>query len=184
MFILINDAGKERDFRFVRELNILEDIYDIEREVWVKFVTNLRREDGSKARGGYGQGQMCASGDYQWHVIYIDDALDLIEAATVLLHEYAHVLSQQDHGYTMYELWRSYLREEFRRRWEDVIGEEDKDDDRGRVVVVGEVCDCKEGGHVQDGHHRCGQEDRKDDCSVRGSGRGSRRGCDKHCKDH
>lgn len=183
MFILINRAGQERDFRFVRELNILEDIYNIDQEVWVQFVPNLHKQDGKKARGGYGQGQMCPTGNYQWHIIYIDDALDLIEAATVLVHEYAHVLSQQNHDFTMYELWRSYLREEFRRRWKDVIGEEDKDDDRGRVIVVGEVCDCEQEQHLQDGHSGCGQKDCKDDCNVRGSGRGSKRRCDKDCND-
>jgi hypothetical protein len=166
MFILVNNENKEREFRFVRELNILEDIYDIDGEVWVIFVPNLRKPDGTKVRGGYGQGKMRHSGDYQWHIIYIDDAINLIEAATVLIHEYAHILSQQNHGFTMYELWRSYLRKEFRRRWEDVIGEKDTDDDRGRVVVVGEVCNCEQVEHVQDGHIGCGQKDCQNECSV------------------
>ena len=182
MFRLVDNIPNEREFRFVRELNILEDIYKIDADIWVIFRPGIQKGNGDKARGAYARGQIPATGMYDWHIIFIDDKLDIIEAATVLIHEYAHILSQQNHEFTMYELWRSYLRQEFRRRWKDVIGEEDTDDDRGRIVVVGKVCSGGIDEHLQELDSGSGQTDCENECAVRGSGRSTKRRCPKHCK--
>lgn len=134
--------GKEVAFNFHIPMNILEDIYWIDEPVWVKFVDDLRMPDGRKVRGGCGWIPLpLKAGGYRLtHSIVIDSGCDMIEAATVLIHEYAHLLSQQNHGFLMYELWREYLREEFKRRWDNAIGKEDWEADRGRTFVAGKVC--------------------------------------------
>jgi len=123
-------------------MNIVEDTWRVDEPVVVKFVDDLRMPDGTKVRGGCGWSFLALKkgGCRQTHTIVIDSGCDFIEAATVLIHEYAHFLSQQDHDFLMYELWREYLREEFQRRWYNAIGKEDWEADRGRTFVVGEVC--------------------------------------------
>ena len=141
MFIYIQDIEVEVDFNMDVIMNILDDVHDSTVPIFVKFISDLKREDGHKARGGYGQGLLpTRKGPAQVHIIYINADCDMIETATVLIHEYAHVLSQQNHDFLMYELWKEYLREEFKRRWDNAIGKENWEDDRGRTFVVGEVC--------------------------------------------
>jgi hypothetical protein len=123
-------------------MNIVEDIYWIDEPVIVKFVDDLHNPDGIKSRGGCGWTVLpMKDGSYRFtHCIVLDSDLDFVEAATVLIHEYAHLLSQADHGFLMYELWREHLREEFKRRWDNADGKEDWDADRGRTFLVGDVC--------------------------------------------
>jgi hypothetical protein len=131
-------------------MNIVEDIYSIDETIYVYMCENVCMPDGTSVRGGYGlMYGVTKDGPVQTHVITIDISCDFIEAATVLIHEYAHVLSQQNHDFLMYELWREYLREEFRReylreefqrRWYNAIGKEDWETDRRGTIVVGEVC--------------------------------------------
>jgi len=151
MLYLVDDAVTTRNYTFTRELNIVEEIYSVEPYVFVRFIPDMKKPDGTKVRGGYALGLIpTTEGAVPAHIIYIDSDLDVIEAATVLVHEYAHVLSQQNHGFVMYELWRDYLREQFKRRWHDVIDQENRDDDRGRVIVVGEVCSDGTDEHLQE----------------------------------
>ncbi len=129
-----------RNYTFIRELEILDEIYEIDSPVFVHFVPGLRKADGTKARGNYGLGVFhTKKGKLAHHMILLDSDLDLTEAATILVHEYAHLLSQQNHEYKMYELWREYLRKEFVRRWDYVEGRENQGHDRDRVIVLGEV---------------------------------------------
>ena len=125
-----------RNYTFIRELEILDGIYEIDEPVIVNFKPYLRKADGTKARGNYGLGQFVVRGGNKklMHLITLDSDLDIIEAATVLIHEYAHVLSQQNHGFKMYELWRDYLREEFVKRWNEEYNETPSWD---RVIIVG-----------------------------------------------
>lgn len=151
MLYLVDDEVTTRNYTFYREIDIVEKIYSVEHYVFVRFISNLTKQDGTKVRGGYALGLVpTTKGALPAHIIYIDSDLDVIEAATVLVHEYAHVLSQQNHGFTMYELWREYLREQFKRRWHDVIDQENRDDDRGRVIVVGEVRSDGTDEHLQE----------------------------------
>lgn len=138
-----------RNYTFIRELEILDEIYGIEAIVIVHFVPELKKEDGTKAKGNYGLGRFVTkSGKQMLHMILLDSDLDLVEAATILIHEYAHLLSQQNHGFKLYELWREYLREEFVRRWNYAEGREDQGHDRSRVVLVGEVRNDGEDKHL------------------------------------
>jgi hypothetical protein len=122
-----------RNYTFIRELEILDEIYEIEEPVIVTFVPYLEKPDGTKAKGNYGLAQFATrEGKALLHMIVLDSDLDLIEAATILIHEYAHVLSQQNHDFVMYELWREYLRSEFVKRWE---GESTCMD---RVILIGD----------------------------------------------
>jgi hypothetical protein len=125
-----------RNYTFIRELEILDEIYEIEEPIIVTFVPYLEKPDGTKAKGNYGLSQFVTQDNKKkvMHMIMLDSSLDLIEAATVLLHEYAHVLSQQEHGFTMYELWKEYLREEFVERWNEDYNETPNWD---RVIIVG-----------------------------------------------
>jgi len=151
MFILVETEGETLPYNFHVALNIVEDSYNIDKHIYVWFEKDVRKPDGTKVRGGYGTAfAMTKSGPAPMHVITIDDSCDFEEAATVLLHEYAHVLSQQNHDFTMYELWREWLREEFQRRWYNAIGKEDWEADRGRTFVVGEVCRNGEDEHLQE----------------------------------
>ncbi len=150
MFIY-QTSGDEVDYNMHIFMNILEDIYWIVEPVIVKHVKDLER-NGEKAKGGCGYTILpMKDGSIRWtHCIVLDSDLTWQEAATVLIHEYAHLLSQTDHGWLMYELWREYLREEFKRRWDNADGKEDWEDDRGRTFLVGEVCCDGEDEHVQD----------------------------------
>jgi hypothetical protein len=121
-------------------LNIVEDIYNTDEIIYVYMDKHVHMPDGRSVRGGYGKMHgMTKDGMVETHMITIDTSCDFIEAATVLIHEYAHVLSQQNHDFLMYELWREYLREEFQRRWYNAIGKEDWETDRRGTIVVGEV---------------------------------------------
>ena len=126
-----------RDYTFIRELEILDGIYEIDTPVIVTFTPYLRKFDGTGARGNYGLGQFVVRGGNRklMHLITLDSYLDLIEAATVLIHEYAHVLSQQNHGFKMYELWKEHLRTEFVKRWSEEYNETPSWD---RVIIVGD----------------------------------------------
>jgi hypothetical protein len=151
MLIYVEEKELRVDFNVNILMNILDDIYDLEHPVFLKFHEDLCKPDGTKVRGGYSRGVLpMQKGLAPMHLIYIDSGCDLETSATVLLHEYAHLLSQQDHGFLMYELWREYLREEFQRRWYNAIGKEDWETDRGRTIMVGEVC--------RDGEDKCLQE--------------------------
>lgn len=152
MFIYQVMEGKEVAYNFHIAMNIVEDIYRIDEPIIVKFMYDLRKPDETKVRGGCGWTllQLKKGGHRLTHVIVIDSECTLVEAATVLIHEYAHLLSQQDHGFLMYELWREYLREEFKRRWDNAIGKEDWEADRGRTFMVGEVCGNREDKHLQE----------------------------------
>jgi len=151
MLYLVDDEGMTRNYAFTRELNIVEDTYSVEPNIFVRFIPDMRKQDGTKVRGGYALGLIpTTKGAIPAHIVYIDSDCDVIEAATVLVHEYAHILSQQDHGFVMYELWREYLREQFKRRWHDVIEQENRGDDRGRVIVVGEVRSDGTDEHLQE----------------------------------
>ncbi len=128
-----------RNYTLLKEIEILGDMYPVYPPVFVTFVEGLKKDKETVAKGGYGhiQGETETRG-----IIYLNGNLEWNEAVTVMIHEYAHHLSQQNHGFVMYELWREHLREEFVRRYEDYVrGETDQGYDRGRVVVVGEVCD-------------------------------------------
>ena len=129
-----------RNYTFIRELELLDGIYEIEAPVIVTFTPYLEKPDGTRAKGNYGLGQFTTrDGKKLMHMIVLDSDLDLIEAATILLHEYAHVLSQQGHGFNMYELWREYLREEFVKRWkEDYNIPSDRWSNWDRVIIVGD----------------------------------------------
>ncbi len=126
-----------RNYTFIRELELLDGIYEIEAPIIVTFMPSVEKPDGTKAKGNYGLGQFVARGNKKkiMHMIVLDSDLDLIEAATVLLHEYAHVLSQQPHKSKMFEIWRKYLREEFVKRWEEDYNEKPNWD---RVIIVGD----------------------------------------------
>lgn len=141
MFIF-QTSGNEVAYNLHVAMNIVEDIWWIDEPIIVKFIDDLRMPDGTKVRGGCGYTflKLKEGGCRATHSIAIDNGCDFIEAATVLIHEYAHLLSQQDHGFLMYELWREYLREKFQRRWYNAIGKEDWEADRGRTFMVGEVC--------------------------------------------
>ena len=123
-----------RNYTFIRELELLDEIYEIEAPIIVTFVPYLEKPDGTKAKGNYGLGQFVTrDGKKLMHMIMLDSDLDLIEAATILIHEYAHVLSQQGHYFTMYEHWREYLREEFVERWGD-----ETSTNMDRVIIIGD----------------------------------------------
>ena len=47
------------------------------------------------------------------------------QIVTVLVHEYAHHLTLEDHEGKMYNLFKDWLREELMRRWQDVKRRED-----------------------------------------------------------
>ncbi len=123
-----------RNYTFIRELEILDEIYEVEAPIIVTFVPYLEKPDGTKAKGNYGLGQFVTrDGKKLMHMIMLDSSLDLIEAVTILIHEYAHVLSQQGHGFTMYELWRGFLRYEFVERWGGDIST-----NMERVIIIGD----------------------------------------------
>ncbi len=128
-----------RNYTFIRELELLDGIYEIEVPVIVTFAPYLERPDGTRAKGNYGLGKFVTrDGKKLMHMIVLDSDLDLIEAATILLHEYAHVLSQQPHKSKMFELWREYLREEFVKRWkEDYNVDSSTWSNWDRVILVG-----------------------------------------------
>jgi hypothetical protein len=125
-----------RNYTLIRELEILDEIYEIEEPIIVTFVPYLEKPDGTKAKGNYGLGQFVTrdSKKKEMHMIMLDSDLDLIEAATILIHEYAHILSQQNHDFKMYELWREYLRTAFVEKWEEDYNEKPNWD---RVIIVG-----------------------------------------------
>jgi hypothetical protein len=128
-----------RNYTFEPAVHILGDMYPVYPPVFVTFVDGLKKDKETVVKGGYGhiQGKTETRG-----IIYLNGNLEWREAVTVMIHEYAHHLSQQNHGFVMYELWKEWLREEFVRRYNDYVrGETDQGYDRGRTVVVGEVCD-------------------------------------------
>jgi len=129
-----------RNYTFIRELELLDGIYEIDEPIIVTFRPYLKKPDGTRAKGNYGLGQFTTrDGKKLMHMIVIDSDLDLIEAATILLHEYAHVLSQQPHKSKMFELWRDYLREEFVKRWkEDYNIDSSTWSNWDRVIIVGD----------------------------------------------
>jgi hypothetical protein len=92
--------------------------------------------EGKEARGGY----TMSNTNPPFGVILLSHNLPKDIAVFVLIHEYAHHLSQQNHDFLMYELWYSYLLEEFLRRWNNAERKEDTDADRRRHVVVRKVC--------------------------------------------
>jgi len=128
--------GVDRTYDIIPAMNLLGDMYPTDRPCYLMYIKGLRKPDGTPARGGYGvlKGETDSRG-----IIYLTDGMDWGEAVSILIHEYAHHLSQQDHGFVMYELWREWLREEFVRRYEDVKRETDQRYDRSRIVEVGEV---------------------------------------------
>ena len=134
MLILIEGAYDvpERDYTLMDEIELLGDIYPVNPPVYVVFREDLRKQDDTKARGGYVLAKVpIRNGVGSRGFIFIDAGLDLIEAATILIHEYSHHLSQQNHGFVMYELYREWLREEFVEKWNEYTSSGD------RVIKVG-----------------------------------------------
>jgi hypothetical protein len=64
--------------------------------------------------------------------IFITIGLTISETAQILIHEYAHHLTQCDHQFVMFELWKEYLIEKFREGFLDYYkgGEKDYDGER------------------------------------------------------
>ena len=145
IYLIIIDPldGVTRNYDIVPYMNLLGDMYPVDPPVFMMFVDGLRKPDGTPARGGYGV--LEADGNTRG-IIYLDSNLDWNEAVTAMIHEYAHHLSQQNHGFLMYELWREWLREEFVRRYEDANRAGNQEHDRSRVIRIGKTgCDgeCK-----------------------------------------
>ena len=124
MLYLLEVVGNEvRDYNFHDVLDLLDDIYSIEEQIVVVFVPpdDLIAPGGIKAKGNCGIGSFVlrGGGTKFLFMIKLVEGLGLVEAATILVHEYAHILSQQSHKSKMLELWREYLRSEFVKRWDE-----------------------------------------------------------------
>ncbi len=51
--------------------------------------------------------------------IFITVGLTISETAQILIHEYAHHLAQADHNHILFELYKEYLIDEFRKGFDD-----------------------------------------------------------------
>ena len=118
----------------------LSNIYETYPPVFVMFYKDLWKvhPEKKKALGGYTLSAM--KDKPAFGIIILDDFLMAHEVMPVLIHEYAHHLSQQNHGFKMFELWREHLTNEYERRGLYAYREGDKTDYRRRHVVVRKVC--------------------------------------------
>lgn len=118
----------------------LSDIYSTYPPCFVTYYKGLHEihPEGKNARGGY---TLSRVGDKPtFGLILLDSTVDEFEIVPLLIHEYAHHLSQQNHGFKMYDLWVEYLTQEYERRGQYVIREGDAEDYRRRHVVVRKIC--------------------------------------------
>ena len=126
-------------------LALLNKIVKTQPPTFVHFVDRLREyhPEGQDALGGYALAR--TPGMVPFGVILLDGNLQVDEVVLTIIHEYAHHLSQQNHGFTMFELWKEYLEEEYHRRWNDVERETDQGDVGCGPFVVGKICLGKNG---------------------------------------
>lgn len=121
-------------------LALLNEFVKTNPPVFVYFVDKLRElhPDKKNALGGYALARTRFG--VPFGVILLDGNLQVDEVVLTLIHEYAHHLSQQNHDFTMFELWKDYLEREYYRRWNDVERETDQGDAGCGPFVVGEIC--------------------------------------------
>ena len=141
MLVEIRKSDKDlgnRSYDLCSAYVLFTDIYSCWPPVFVMWYDNLSElhPTNKDAKGAYS----LTTHKHPFGVILLDSCLTFNEAIYTLAHEYAHHLSQQNHGFMMFELWYEYLIDEIYRRWQDADGEEDQSDNRRRHVVVREVC--------------------------------------------
>lgn len=144
----------------------LSDIYSTYPPCFVMYYKDLSsiHPEGKKARGGYTLSS--AADKPAFGVILLDSTVDEFEIVPVLIHEYAHHLSQQNHGFTMFELWKEHLTQEYERRGQYVIREGDTEDYRRRHVVVRKVRFPEKSKHISESCPRGGPKNPPDECPV------------------
>ena len=105
-------------------IEILNRIYGVMSHCVVLFDNDIRMEDGRNVRGRYMYVTKllpCSSTSPGGGIIAIDTSCNFIEMCTILVHEYAHHLTQEGHNGKLFNLFRSWLREEFTERWRNYV---------------------------------------------------------------
>jgi hypothetical protein len=101
-------------------IDILNDIYRTTIECFVLLHNDIQMEDGRKVRGRYMLVSTlipCSPDNKSRGVIFIDEDCTFVEMCTVLVHEFAHLLTGEGHDGKLFNLFKEDLRNKFERRW-------------------------------------------------------------------
>lgn len=122
MLYLLRTSGRMKKIYDLLDqaVDILNDICPTTMECFVLLDNDIRIEDGKKVRGRYllvDTWFPCKPDGKARGVIFIDEGEGFVSMCTVLVHEYSHHLSQQNHDGMLFRLFKNWLRVEFVKRW-------------------------------------------------------------------
>jgi hypothetical protein len=121
LYVLRTTERLEKTYDLLdRAVEILANICPTTMECFVILANDVRMKDNKKVRGRYlllDTWFPCAPDNKSRGAIFIDEDEGFVSMCTVLVHEYAHHLSQQGHGGMLFELFKNWLRTEFVKRW-------------------------------------------------------------------
>lgn len=128
MLYLLRTVGCKVDVPTLDELEavakMLYDICPTTLECFIVLDDEIKMRCGKKVRGRYTLVETwfpCMPDNKSKGVIFVDENCNFVEMCTVLVHEYAHHLSQQNHSGMLFRLFKDWLRKEFVRRWNEDV---------------------------------------------------------------
>lgn len=104
------------DKRITACVDFLNTVYITRTPAYLFFVGQLQDKLGGTKRAIY---KKCPEVGF----MFITIGLTISETAQILIHEYSHHLSQTNHNFVMFELWKEHLTEKFREGFEDFYNE-------------------------------------------------------------
>lgn len=121
LYLLRTNEGLDYTYdRLEVAVEILNSICVSTMECFVILDDNVTMKDGVEVRGRYtllGTWFPCKPDNKSRGVIFIDNSCNFVEMCTVLVHEYAHHLTQEGHCGKLFNLFKSWLRIEFVSRY-------------------------------------------------------------------